>query len=279
MAKNKVEKKFRSIKILLVSILIISVGFGYYHSRYIAPMDYQTKNYTISNTLVPEIFTDFKIGYISDFHIKTSEDIERLKKIVDTLNAKECNMVIFGGDLYDSQIFDNDKVAKILKEITTTSGKFAVLGEKDLATVNDISAILVESGFEVLHNEYRKLYYQDSFISFFGLEANGDISSLLNDENKDTFKLVSVHQPDYFATVKENAQLQLSGHSLGGYINIPFIGGILKKDNANKYINGKYTGNNSTLLVSNGLGNESTFNYRLNCPNQIVVVRLENDKE
>lgn len=278
MAKTKTRKKFRSIKILLVCILIVSIGFGYYHSRYLAPMDYQTKNYTVASTLIPKTFTNFKIGYISDIHIKTSEDITRLQKIVDTLNDKECDMVIFGGDLYDNQLFDNDKVAKALKQITTTSGKFAVLGEKDLATVNEVSTILIESGFEVLHNEYRKLYYQDAFISFFGLEANGDISSLLNNENKDTFKLVSVHQPDYFESIKSSGQLQLSGHSLGGYINIPFIGGILKKENANKYVNGKYTENNATLLVSNGLGNESSFDYRFNCPNQIVIVTLENKK-
>lgn len=278
MAKGNLKKKFKIIKTLLIVIIILSLGFGYYHSRYIAPINYQTKKYTITHTSIPESFTGFKIGYISDLHIKSSEDIQRLQDIVNTLNKKECDMVIFGGDLYNSELFDIDKVVAILKGITSTSGKFAVLGEKDLATVNETSSILMESGFEILHNEYRKIYFKDSYISFFGLEANGDISSLINDENRDTYKLVSVHQPDYFDQTKEFSHLQLSGHSLGGYINIPFIGGILKKDNASKYINGKYTAGVSTLLISNGLGNESSFEYRFNCPNQIVVVTLEHKK-
>lgn len=279
MAKGTFKKKFKIIKVLLIVIIILSIGFGYYHSRYIAPTSYQTKNYTISHSSIPESFTDFKIGYISDLNIKSSEDIERLQNIVDTLNKEECDMVIFGGDLYNSELFDGDKVASALKNITTKSGKFAVLGEKDLSTVNETSSILVESGFEILHNEYRKIYFQDSYIGFFGLETNGDISGLLNDENRDIFKFVSVHQPDYFEQSKTLAQLQLSGHSLGGYINIPFIGGLLKKDNASNYINGKYTSGEATLLISNGLGNESSFEYRFNCPNQIVIVTLENTKK
>lgn len=273
---EKIKKKIRTVKILLIVVIVASIGFGYYHSRFIAPNDYKVQNYTIKSALVNKELHNFKIGYISDLNIKDSDDIERLEKIADKINTLNCDMIIFGGDVYDSQIFDNAKVASALKNINSNYGKFAVLGEKDLADSNSVSAILIDGGFEVLHNEYRKIYYQDATMSLFGLEANSDIAGLVNDENKDTFKIVAVHEPDYFTQLStQDIQLQLSGHSLGGYINIPFIGGILTKTNAKEYVNGKYTQKNANLIVSNGLGNESSFDYRFLCPNQIVVTTLQ----
>lgn len=276
MALEKFKKKIRTIKILLIVVLLASIGFGYYHSRFIAPNDYKVENYTIKSSLVSKELNNFKIAYISDLNIKDSDDIERLENIAKKINTLNCDMVIFGGDIYDAEIFDNAKVSTALKNINSNYGKFAVLGEKDLADSNSTSTILIDGGFEVLHNEYRKIYYQEATMSLFGLEANSDISGLINDENKDTFKLVAVHEPDYFTQLSsQDIQLQLSGHSLGGYINVPFIGGILTKTNAKEYINGKHTVNNANLIVSNGLGNESSFAYRFLCPNQIVVATLQ----
>lgn len=270
------KKKLKTIKILLIVICILSIGFGYYYSRFIAPTDYHVKNYDIKDSTITKTLDNFKIGFISDLNIKSSSDIERLNNIVNTLNGQECDMVIFGGDIFDSDVFDNAKVVTALKNITTNFGKFAVLGEKDLVHLNDINSILVDAGFEVLHNEYRKIYYQEDAISLFGLEANSDLSSLVNEQNQDTFKVVAVHEPDYFEEVSSaNMQLQLSGHNLGGYINVPFIGPIFNKSNVSKYTSGKYTKNKAQLIVSNGLGNESDFTYRFNSPHQIITITLK----
>ena len=43
------RKKIRTIKLLLLIIVIIGSGFGYYYSRYIAPDSYSIKKTTITN--------------------------------------------------------------------------------------------------------------------------------------------------------------------------------------------------------------------------------------
>ena len=91
-----------------------------------------------------------------------------------------------------------------------------------------------------------------------------------------SYKIVAVHEPDYFNTTSNNEiALQLSGHTMGGYIRLPFIGGLFKKTNGNTYVSGEHTKSKSQLLISNGLGMEDGYEYRLFCPNQINIVTLK----
>lgn len=80
------RKKIRTIKLLLLIIVIIGSGFGYYYSRYIAPDSYSIKKTTITNNSLPDEFKNFEIGFISDINLQKSSDVTRLKKIVTSLN-------------------------------------------------------------------------------------------------------------------------------------------------------------------------------------------------
>ena len=69
---------------------------------------------------------------------------------------------------------------------------------------------------------------------------------------------------------------KLSGHYNGVVIFVfPFIGGLFKKTNGNTYVSGEHTKSKSQLLISNGLGMEDGYEYRLFCPNQINIVTLK----
>lgn len=266
-------KKLR--KILLICILFTSIGFGSYTLLHGSKTEYRFKNNTYQNNQLPSAFNDFTIAFISDVNLHQESDLKRLKTIVNNLNKKDVDMVLFGGDLYDGQVFKQDDVIKILKKIKSSYGQFAILGEKDQADQNACSNILTESGFEVLHNEYRKIYYNNKTISLFGLENSSDISTLINDDNKKSFKLALVHQPDYFQELKSSINLQLSGHSQGGYIKLPIIGGLEEKELGSLYRSGIHKSNNATLIISNGLSFEKDHNYRIFTYNEINIITLK----
>ena len=58
-------------------------------------------------------------------------------------------------------------------------------------------------------------------------------------------------------------------------VRIPFLGGLIKKDNVGEYELGKYTTNSSTLFVSNGIGTENLSLRFLNYPS-INLYRMYN---
>lgn len=271
----KTKTKRKMITMLCILVLLVASISTYYYGRFIAPAQYRITSSTITSNNLDASISNFKIAFISDIHLHTKEDIDRLERIVKDINEHGFDMVIFGGDLYDGTPFDTGEVIAILKNINSTHGKFAIQGEKDILYNNDINSILNDSGFEVLHNEYRKIHYQDTAFALFGLENNGDISGLLNNDNQDMFKLVVVHEPDYFEeTAMQNIDLQLSGHSLGGYINLPFYGPVFKRANAQNFVNGRHDIEQSTLLISNGLGLESSHQFRLFTANEVLSISL-----
>ena len=178
--------------------------------------------------------------------------------------------------IYSNDSFETDQVSQILKNIHSRYGKFAVLGEKDQGDSTNNTNLLTEAGFEVLHNELRYIYYKGSIIDLLGLENSGDCSGLISEDNKDHYKIALVHQPDYFTQIKESSvQLQLSGHTLGGYYKIPFIGGLETKEMGKKYVSGKHTNNGTTLLISNGFHKESNDQHRFMTYDEINIIKLK----
>ena len=127
-----------------------------------------------------------------------------------------------------------------------------------------------------MHNELRYIYYKGSIIDLLGLENSGDCSGLISEDNKDHYKIALVHQPDYFTQIKESSvQLQLSGHTLGGYYKLPFIGSIETKQKGKKYVSGKHVNNGTTLLISNGFHKESNDQHRFLTYDEINIIKLK----
>lgn len=262
-------------KIALLVLLIISIYGVWYHSVNIAPHRFQISHQNYFSEKIPEAFTDFKIGYLSDFDLKTSEDLDYLEKCIYKLNNEECHMIIFGGDLFETkEIFDRDRLVSLLKSISANYGKFAVLGENELSgNLEDAIAILEEGGFEVMRNEAHNIYYNNAHIVLAGMENTGEVDALLTAEQKENFILATVHHPDYFDQAKEGStSLMLAGHSGGGFINIPFIDGIVHYEGSTTYNRGTTTFNQATLMISNGIGMGHEQNVRFNCnPNALII--------
>jgi predicted MPP superfamily phosphohydrolase len=117
-----------------------------------------------------------------------------------------------------------------------------------------------ESGFELLQNSEKRIRLLDnSEISIFGLDdillGKPKIAETLQQARQNTYNIVLVHEPDIapqIATYPIN--LQLSGHSHGGQVKIPFLGAIVTPSLAKHYIEGFYSIQDLSLYVNRGLG-------------------------
>lgn len=264
-------------RIFYFSLLIIGCLALWYHSTLFAPYHFQMDDVTYTDSKIPEAFNGFKIGFISDFDLKTSQDLNYLEKCINQLNQEKCNMVIFGGDLFeDGKVFDEERLLSLLKSIETTDGKFAILGECDfLDDLEHAIRLLEKGGFEVLRNQAHNIYYNDVAITLAGMETSGNVDDTLTEAQKNNFVIAAVHQPDYFTEIStSSATLQLSGHSGGGFINIPFLGPTTKVDGASLYTHGHYKEDLHHLYITNGVGMGHEQKLRFNCSPGALIVTL-----
>lgn len=270
MTRSRRRLKLRPlIIILIISGLIATVSYGYF----VAPNQVSFNKIQYRSASISTTFNDFQITLISDLNLTDSDDVDGLNELISDINSQGSNMVLFAGDLFESAVFDETNVISILSSIKTSSGKFAVLGDKDIPNKANIIAILNKAGFEVLQNEKRLIYFKDDYFTLYGIDPSSNLESLTSE--KSDFSITLAHEPDSFQTNRDLTSLQLSGHTNGGYIYLPLIGGLIKKTNGAIYTHGRYDQNQSTLFVSNGYDEESNLKFKFLCNNHIDILKLK----
>jgi hypothetical protein len=87
--------------------------------------------------------------------------------------------------------------------------------------------------------------------------------------------ILLAHEPD-FADISAKSgkfDMQISGHTHGGQICLPFLGNLYLPRLGRKYPSGKYHIDKMVLYTNRGLGT-SWLKLRYNCPPEISVFTL-----
>lgn len=269
------KSKFGVLALLLViiSVLIGIIAIG-------NPGTVTVNSYTVTDEKIPASFYQFKIGYLSDCNIKDEKSFKLFQDAVSKINEGNYDLVLFGGDLFENGIYKQAETVHELYQIKAKYGKFAVLGDKDIANNGSTIKVLLENAnFEVLSNQAIPIYHGDDSILLIGCETDININDLINPSNQHMYRIVLNHRPDGFkSSIQQDAStpihLQLSGHSHGGFYRLGAFDISVKTPGATEYIFGKYEYLNSTIIVSSGVGNTSSRPFRIFCPNDIVEVTL-----
>lgn len=266
-------------KIIIVIIILLFCIFLY--GKYIEVNNFKVHEYTINSADIPESFKELKIVHFSDILYDKNYNEKTLEHLVNTINDLQADIIVFSGDLLKKDIAYSDedftKIKDCFSKMEATLYKYAVIGDNDEEYLDKYKDILYESNFKLLNDENMLLFYKDNTpINIIGITNPNKIEDLLNTEEAYNYSLVITHKPDNIEYLSNyNINTILSGHSLGGIINVPYYGGIIKKDGAKTYINGTYKTNETEMFISNGLGYEK-FNFRLLNTPSINVYRFSN---
>lgn len=275
------------IKISFIFIILILLFFTY--SRYIETKLFKINEHIIVSSKIPKSFYGVKVVHISDIHYKVTTSYKDLKKIINKINLIKPDIVIFTGDLFDKSITYTNKdyknLTKLLSSIDSSISKYAISGDNDLNNKN-FDNIIIESGFINLDDSYDTIYNNSlEPITITGISSNYKnvhINKTLNTINKqidknNNYSILVLHEPDLVDEIDYSKyNLILAGHSLGGSIKLPFIGGIVKDKLAHTYYDSYYKLNNTKLYVSNGIGTNKLKLRFLNTPS-VNLYRLKNE--
>jgi len=270
---------------ILIGSLIASPFAGYGYARLVEPGMLEVTRLRLVFRRLPDRFAGKKILLFSDVHLDFHYGIDRLRHLVDRIQSLEPDILCFTGDLYDTSIGSSagDCIA-LLRRLEAPLGKWAVLGNHDHTTgAIAVKRILTEGGFRVLINECAEMRLEDQRIQIAGVEdyfhGNSDIKAALYRADPRLFTLLLAHEPDLAdEALTSPVDLQLSGHSHGGQVRIPFIGPVILPEMAKLYPSGLYRLGDGklTLYTTRGVG-LSTHPVRFMCPPELTLLTLSID--
>ena len=257
----------------------------------------QTSFFEYNNEKIPADFDGYKVVQVSDLHNKWfgKNQIRLMKKI----ESCKPDIIVFTGDMVSRKATKLENAQNFIKNAVKLCPVYYVEGnhEKYSFYYNVYFKPFLEGiGVHTLRNKSEKIYVGNSSITISGLrdpvystEYVSDINSrsevfvswingIINDTND--FNILLSHRPEYFEQYCESgADLILTGHTHGGQVILPFIGGLYAPNQGMfpKYDKGIFTIGNSTMIISRGLGNSIMFPRLNNCP-EIVCINLKSEQ-
>ncbi|WP_242215522.1 metallophosphoesterase [Bacillus cereus group sp. BfR-BA-01383] len=267
----KKEQKISTSKIFIIScisIVMITVSLYFYATEIERKLVTVTWN-EIEAATIPKEFNNKRILQFSDVHLGPEFSLKQLDNLVEKMNELRPDIVVFTGDLIDkfgSYNAEREEAKGILQKIHAPLGKYAVFGNHDRGGGGSLfyKKYMEEAGFSVLVNEVQKIKVENGkYITISGLDdfllGKPQIDSTLKNLKQQDFNMLLVHEPDVVAEVdRYPVDFQMSGHSHGGQVQIPFVGPLITTKLAEKYVEGMYElegkGKPLYLYVNRGIG-------------------------
>lgn len=263
------------IKALILSLLFLAVLIMGY--MLIEPYWMDTQQVTIKSAQIPANFNGTKIVYISDIHAGPLYSKERLENLVSQVNAQEPDLILLGGDYVSGEDTYINSTFESLNNLKASIGTYAVLGNTDPQYYSWM-ALDNSSDITDIGNMGEWIGNSDGMIRIGGVGADNDrqdIDDAVGNATSTDFVILLKHEPDYFAEVnKSKVDLVLSGHTHGGQVTLFGLWAPLLPPGGQKYVSGIYKEDNSTLIVSNGIGTVN-LPVRFFARPQIIVITLE----
>ena len=277
--KNKFLRLIVALAVLVIAAIRVIMGNSHVG----------VTRYEVESSRIPAAFDHFKIAVISDLHnAEFGTDNSRLLKLIED---EAPDMIAVTGDLIDSNRTDISIAEELINQIVAIVPCYYVTGNHEAwigAEYKELEEMMLDKGVIVLHDETVELVRDDESIQIAGLDDpafSGEevvdedlLKSRLKDiETDDSFCILLSHRPEIFDTyVSMDIDLVLSGHAHGGQFRFPFIGGLIAPDQGflPEYDAGKYMEDNTTMIVSRGLGN-SIIPMRFNNDPELVIVELK----
>lgn len=209
---------------LAVAYTLAASVYGYFEARNI-----HVEHLVIHSPKIPKSVGSLRIVQISDVHLGLFIDRERLRRIVETVQGLNPDLVVSTGDLVDGQAGSLRGFAGELRPLHPRYGMFAVTGNHEYYVGIDNSvAFHRDAGFTLLHGEHLavagtiELVGVDDMVGArMGIPAK-DEHALLASLPRDRFVLFLKHRPVVPAASAGLFDLQLSGHLHGGQL-FPFF--------------------------------------------------------
>lgn len=277
------KKTLKIIVLSLLTIAVVTVIYGIYCSNTL-----EVKNYTINSD---KVNSQVRFVFISDLHCK--EYGEKNTDLVAKIKEQNPDFIAVGGDMVNKYSADDHVMRELLPQLADIAPTYCVLGNHELALIDEIDFKndIDSTGAKLLDNESVTLNINGEKILLGGMsdfpyyEYNAPDYDTperyfwdnFKENSKNCYSILLHHQPEYLESIMQdsNVDLVMCGHTHGGAVQIPFVGGVFAPNQGffPKYDKGEFEINGIKMIVSAGLGDAYPILRLNNCP-EISVVEI-----
>lgn len=262
---------------------------GTLYSTVVEPLWFDVENVVLQLPRLPKSFSGFRLAQISDIHAGEQWMPGYLDTVVEKLIATKPDIIAITGDfVYSSPAMTDEILSQTEIALTKLSSNFpviAVMGNHDhWWDVERVRRMLVRANVIELNNRSHTLSSDDAFLHICGVddiyERKDDLETVLSQLPNDGCAILLAHEPDFADTSAATGRfdLQISGHSHGGQVVIPFVGPIVLPKHGRKYPIGMYQVGEMIQYTNRGLG--MVFPYvRFMCRPEITIFTLNSEKD
>jgi predicted MPP superfamily phosphohydrolase len=269
----------------------VCVG-GLLYAREVEPYWLKVERLTLTLPRIAPSFDRYRIVQISDIHADSWMTPKRLERVVALVNDQEPDLVAITGDFVSGSARHISGLPGPLRKLRAPDGAVAVLGNHDyLNDADAVREVLYSTGITDVSNAVRTLRRNDAALHLCGVDCvmygydrlNKVLEAL--EEAEPGCAVLLAHEPDFAdeSAATGRFDLQLSGHSHGGQVRLPFLGSPLfvpplslypdVPPLASNYPSGLYKVKNMYQYTNRGVG-AMYLRLRLNCRPEITVFTL-----
>lgn len=229
--------------------------------------------------LRPEL-NGLTIGILSDTHCDHEAALECAHAAAALVASLQPDVIAFLGDLttHNPHRWARAAAAAIAPAAGARFGSFAVLGNHDWwgGAPDLVARELTRAGFVVLRNQARPVAARNG-LWMVGLDSrcqsHHDLARATAGVPDEKARLLLIHEPDYADEAPPGFLLQLSGHSHGGQVRLPWLPPLHTPRHARRHVEGLCQGEAHPVYVSRGVGTVGV-KLRLFCPPEVNILRL-----
>ncbi len=233
---------------------------------------------------LPSAFDGYKILFLVDLHLDGIEGFtDRVLHVIREIPSDVC---VLGGD-YRMETYGPFAEAlyqlrRLLPEIHTSDGIFAILGNHDCV---EIVETLREDGIYFLINDAQSIERNGKRIWLVGVDDPHyfkchNLADAFSDVPPGEFSIFFAHSNEIYKEALEySPKLYICGHSHGGQILFPHIGPIFTHSSAPRHMfAGHWNYGNMRGYTSGGVG-VSGVPVRFNTRGEVTVITLRRGME
>jgi len=250
------------------------------------PHRLEVNRLSLSFPELPTSFDGMRVVQFSDVHLGFFTNDDHIHNMAEAIRQLQPDLLCFTGDIVDDYADSMQDYLPVLAAMEAPLGKYAVLGNHDYRGIPEgVQALYKHTGFRLLKNEHEILERHGEQLAIVGLEdlllSEPDLPRAMAGIPAAMFKLLLMHAPDFAdQAAAAGIHLQLSGHSHGGQIRVPFLGALKTPPGGRKYVQGLYSvgERKMPIYVNRGIG-MTQLPVRVLCPPELTVLTLRRGQD